>query len=205
MKPFVRSFYFFALAVLASSQVSQAQPEAPTTAKQSGAAAPIRPICAVLLTPIMGVAGDPDPAAFVQNAAAVSGDLNGILNILDSGDKCSPEDVALTAKYLPDASARAKDYIARADVILARADLPRSIEKPLVSFPRMPLILGGASDAKAREIASARVSVLDCQYSLLNLRMSAKNGPNDEATRAEFEKYLADSRAELSKVESAAK
>lgn len=163
-----------------------------------------KPIGAVILRPLTPSKGDGDFSALVASAGAATLNLDDILLVLDSPEKYDPSDVVEAKKYLTSASAQAKDLIAKADVALARTDLPRTVQNPSVYFPRISMIVDGTPGANERELASARAEVLACQATLLNMRMAAKDYPDTASHQATFEKYLADSRAELQKAEAAA-
>jgi hypothetical protein len=135
---------------------------------------------------------------FLGNLGVVNQNLNLVLNVLDSPDKYSSTDQAVARQQLFTQSKLADEYIRRADVQLARTDLPQDHEKTWVSFPRISLIMEGSESTLDREIATARAQILSAQFTLLNVKV-AKPSAEPDKHLAEYEKWLADGRAALAK------
>lgn len=132
---------------------------------------------------------------FLDNMAAVSSNLNGILNVHDAPERYSKGSMALAQSSLPSQIPLADDWILRADSALA-ADLPRTRKKMMIAFPRFATRLSSGGDDPHRRIGTAQAQILAYQYCLLNLK-TAVDPATTEEQRATWEKGLADARVRL--------
>lgn len=139
-----------------------------------------------------------DLGALRENLGALTLNLNGVLNAIDSPGEYSWLDVRFARASLAEQSALAEAYIPKADAALKRSDLPRDLDKVGVYFPRFDLTQSGDPDAAVRKLATARAQVLACQASLLNLRTSKKDVSAD---RANYEQQLVAARQALAAAE----
>ena len=187
MKPLALAAALMWAASVVGAQPGPAAPPAPPPLPAAAATG-------LVLRPLLAIPeGDEDVSKLLANLAAVTLNLNDILNVLDAPEKRSPADVESARGLLPAQSRFADEYIPLADAALKR-DLPRSRSYAMILHPRIDLVQDGSRDAGPRELATAQEQVLASQTTLLNLKIYAKASSADQ-TR--FERSLADARKAL--------